>query len=127
MGLDIFFLRESKLNSKDKENIGYFRKVNFIIRYFNLNDEDNCREIELRKDIFSKFVDDLNCELKNHSLHPEDLPCNKDLLPISVFFGGSIECDQNYWNDVNEVYNWSLDILNNFNWENNYLFLYCWW
>ena len=59
MGLDIFFLRESKLNSKDKENIGYFRKVNFIIRYFNLNNEDNCREIELRKDLFSKFVDDL--------------------------------------------------------------------
>ena len=46
MGLDISFYKESKLDPRYYNDIGYFRKVNFLLKYFNADkDEDNCRKI----------------------------------------------------------------------------------
>lgn len=127
MGLDISFYKQRKGDYNDShEEVGYFRKVNFIVRYFNLGEDDDGRDIELRKDVFSKFVNDLKVELESRT-ELQGEPVNKDLMPIRVFFGGSTECDSYYWEDVKFVYAWADSLLREFDWENNVLLLNCWW
>lgn len=131
MGLDIDFYKVRK------ESVGYFRKVNFILTYFDVEDEQDCKDIPVSKEKFAEFVADLKCELL---LYKERKPKNDDpsseleLEPINpklrtkeVFFGGSTAYYPDYWEDVKEVYSWAKEQLESFDWDNYKMVLNCWW
>lgn len=101
MGLDIYF---SKCSYKE---IGYFRKVNFLVKFF----EDkgffvsNTTEFEVTKEDVLDLLD--KCE---------EVLANPDraniLLPTREgFFFGSIQYDSGYFDDVAEVKNYITNIL----------------
>lgn len=56
MGLDIYFY------DKNHTEIGYFRKVNFLLTYFDTDDEKNCKLVRITKKKFSEFVKDIEEE-----------------------------------------------------------------
>lgn len=91
MGLDIFF-------SKQKE-IGYFRKVNFLVKYF----EDlgytieNLVPISVSKDDIITLRDKCQSVLDNPKQAQEILPTTEG------FFFGSTEYNENYFDDVKQV------------------------
>ena len=130
MGLDIHFY-EVKI-----ESVGYFRKVNFILTYFDVEDEQNCENIRISKEKFTEFVADLKCELTLYNERkPKDNPNeNAELEPINpklrtkeVCFGGSTAYYPDYWEDVKEVYAWAKEQLESFDWDNYKMVLNCWW
>ena len=95
MGLDINFYKESKLDPRYRENIGYFGKVNFILTYFNVNEDMNCEHVYITKEQFEQFIIDLNAELIHRNLDEvNDRPINEKLKTKHVFFGGSLDYDE---------------------------------
>lgn len=93
MGLDIFF-------SKKKETtIGYFRKVNFLVKYFgDLGfDIDNQTPFAISKEDIEVLLSRCKQVLKNHDLAEELLPT------MEGFFFGSTDYDEAYFDDVKRV------------------------
>ena len=129
MGLDIFFYKVKK------ESVGYFRKVNFILTYFDVEDEQNCEDIPISKEKFAEFVADLKCELTLYNdRKSKDKPDDAELEPINpklrtkeVCFGGRTAYYPYYWEDVKDVYTWAKEQLESFDWENCKIVLNCWW
>lgn len=106
MGLDIFFTK------KKSSQIGYFRKVNFLVKYF----EDTCG-LDVEKQ-FSLRIDKEDIEeLKNRCKEVlDDHSKAEELLPtMEGFFFGSTDYDEYYFEDVQEVYDYCLYLLNIFN------------
>lgn len=126
MGLDITFNARSRLDPKACEEVGYFRKVNFILTYFDVNDS-NCERIEISKSEFEAFVKDLFIEKTHHDARGNIEPWNQKLRTKDVFFGGSIEYDNDYWNDIDRVYEWASKMLKKFKWRSDEMFLWCSW
>lgn len=93
MGLDIYFLRK-----KSKE-VGYFRKVNFLVKYFaDLGfDVDNQIPFEVSKEDAEVLLSRCNEVLKDHSKASTLLPT------MNGFFFGSTDYDDYYFQDVLEV------------------------
>lgn len=91
IGLDIFFEKHSE--------IGYFRKVNFLVAYFeDLGfDVDNQVPFYIEKDHIIALIDRCKTVLDDHSKAPEELPTCKG------FFFGSTEYDEGYFYDVEMV------------------------
>jgi hypothetical protein len=91
MGLDIFFEKHSE--------IGYFRKVNFLVAYF----EDLGFDVEhqipfwIKKDHIIALINRCKTVLDDHSKAPEELPT------CEGFFFGSTEYDEGYFYDVEMV------------------------
>ena len=130
MGLDIDF------NEVKRKPVGYFRKVNFILTYFDVEDEQNCEDIPISKEKFAEFVADLKCELtlykeRKPKDNPDDdaelEPINPKLRTKEVCFGGSTAYNSDYWEDVKGVYAWAKEQLESFDWENSKMVLNCWW
>lgn len=131
MGLDIEFYKVKQ------ESVGYFRKVNFILTYFEVEDDQNCEDIIVSKDKFAEFVSDLKCELllyeerkpknDNPDADAELEPINPKLRTKEVCFGGSTAYYPDYWEDVKYVYNWAKGQLESFDWDNYTMDLNCWW
>lgn len=130
MGLDIHFYKVKK------ESVGYFRKVNFILTYFEVEDEQDCVDIHVSKEKFAEFVADLKCELtlyytrmiKDHPDEDAELePINPKLRIKEVSFGGSTAYYPDYWEDVKEVYTWAKGQLESFDWDYYKMALNCWW
>lgn len=130
MGLDIEFYKVKK------ESVGYFRKVNFILTYFEVEDDQNDEDIIVSKEKLSEFVADLKCELTlyNERKPKDDLNEDAELEPINpklrtkeVFFGGSTAYSPEYWEDVKSVYDWAKGQLESFDWDNYAMALNCWW
>lgn len=130
MGLDVWF---EKVTREDLVN---FRKVNFILTYFDVSDEQNCEDIPISKDMLGEFVADLKCELvqyKERIKNSNDAdgielpPINPKLMTKEIPFGGITSYTPDYWEDVKWVYGWAQNQLNEFDWENAYLVLHCWW
>lgn len=105
MGLDILFTK------KKSNQIGYFRKVNFLVKYF----EDTCgldveRQTPLR--VYREDIEGLKnrCEevLNDHSKAEELLPT------VEGFFFGNTDYNEYYFRDVQEVYDYCLHLLNIF-------------
>lgn len=120
MGLYINFY-ETK-----KEEVGYFRKVNFILTYFDIEYEQDGIDIEIPKESLGEFVAELKCELiqyreriKGHEDDDEFIlePINDRLRTKEVCLGGSTGYDKGYWDDVNNVYVWARDTFKNFPWD----------
>lgn len=93
MGLDIYFIR------KKSRQIGYFRKVNFLVKYFSdLGfDVENQIPFKISEEDAKILLDRCEEVLKDHSKAPSLLPT------MSGFFFGSIEYDEYYYEDVKEV------------------------
>ena len=130
MGLDIDFYKVKR------ESVGYFRKVNFILTYFEVEGDQDCVDIFVSKEKFAEFVADLKCELTLYNERkPKDNPDeDAELEPINpklrtkeVFFGGCTAYHPDYWEDVKEVYTWAKGQLESFDWENCKMVLNCWW
>lgn len=130
MGLDIDFYKVKK------ESVGYFRKVNFILTYFEVEDEQDCEDIPVSKEKFAEFVADLKCELvlyytrkikDNPDEDAELEPINPKLRTKEVFFGGNTAYYPDYWEEVKEVYTWAKGQLESFDWDHYKMILNCWW
>lgn len=94
MGLDLYIEKVSR------KELAYFRKVNFLIpffeRFFNTEIE-NLEDLKITKESIKELKD--RCE---HILHDHTLA--KDLLPTrGGFFFGSVSYDNNYYKDVETV------------------------
>ena len=105
MGLDIFFTK------KKVKEIGYFRKVNFLVKYF----EDYCgldtaNQTPLR--IHIKDIMDLKDRCSEVINNPNKA---EELLPTTDgFFFGDTDYNEEYLKDVQEVYNYCLHLLDEF-------------
>lgn len=136
MGLDITFYKRSKLDPRYKAEIGYFSKTNFILTYFNIKESDNCTSVKISKEKFEQFRDDLKKELGSHKgIHlPTEWndhtcvePNNNNFKAKLVFFGGSLEYDGSYWNDIRSLYCFTIRTIKNMEWDKDDLEIHCWW
>lgn len=93
MGLDINFTKRISVS------VGYFRKVNFLVKYFEELglDVENQTPFEIHKEDIKVLLSRCNQVLKEHSLAEELLPT------MEGFFFGSTDYDENYFKDVKEV------------------------
>ena len=136
MGLDITFYKRSKLDPRYKEKVGYFRKVNCILTYFGIEENDNCSSVVIPKEKFEQFRDDLKKELGSHKgIHlPTEWndhicikPNNEKLNTMPVFFGGNFEYDGSYWNNIRSLYRFTINVIKEIDWDKDTLEVYCWW
>lgn len=93
MGLDINFIK------RRSESIGYFRKVNFLVKFFQDKGMDvNNQQLFL---INKEMIEDLHNRclqvINDHSKAEQLLPT------MSGFFFGSTEYDEYYFEDVQQV------------------------
>lgn len=129
MGLDINFYAV-----KAKE-IGSFRKVNFLLTYFEVTDEENGKDLVITKDMLEEFVVELKCELeqfkKKHSLGIKEgieiPPSNSKFRTKEVFFGGDIHYSSEYWDNLQRIYEWAKEQLEYIDWDNCTFVMNCWW
>lgn len=102
MGLDIYFHKR-----KFGEEIGYFRKVNFLVKYFeDLGfDVEHQTPLQVDKEMIEELYSRCCKVLNNH----EDA---EELLPTTEgFFFGSIEYDYYYFDNVKNVKEYIEEIL----------------
>lgn len=98
MGLDIYFYKVKE----QKEQIGYFRKVNFLVNYFDKSKSKN--EIKITKKEVEELLNLCNIVLKYHKENPEDKIVASKVLPTQDgFFFGSTDYDEYYYEDVKAV------------------------
>jgi len=92
MGLDIYF------NKTYREEIGYFRKVNFLVGFFDEKyDVQNLSPIEVQREDVEELLSRCNAVLEDHSKAEE-------LLPVTPgFFFGNYEYNEDYFQDVKIV------------------------
>lgn len=93
MGLDIYF---SKRKSTE---VGYFRKVNFLVNFFKKRgfDVENQTPLKILKEDAEDLLFYCNEVLKDHSNAPKLLPT------MSGFFFGNTEYNDDYFEDVENV------------------------
>lgn len=92
MGLDIWFDKEVYTTSDTK----YFRKVNFLVGYFNL---ENCNSHVCTYDELTTLVEKckLVLEARSEEVSKRELPC------CEGFFFGEYEYNDSYYDDVKSV------------------------
>lgn len=101
MGLDIYFTR------KKTNEIGYFRKVNFLVKYFENKGMgvENQHPLEIFKEDAEELAENCRKVLENHDLAEELLPTREG------FFFGPTEYDDWYFECVQDVLNFVEDEL----------------
>lgn len=101
MGLDIF------LTKKKRTNIGYFRKVNFLVKFFEDKGFDvlNQTPLAITREDAEELLSKCEEVLKDHSKGPELLPT------MSGFFFGSTDYNDHYYDDVEAVRDYVKDKL----------------
>ncbi len=101
MGLDIF------INKVKRKEIGYFRKVNFLVAFFEKKgyDVNNQVPLEFEKGTAKELLDLCNQVLEDHNKAEELLPT------MDGFFFGSTDYDAWYFEDVELVRDWVRDTL----------------
>jgi hypothetical protein len=97
MGLDMYLMKNKKYD--DKNGVIYWRKANQIHRWFveNVqNDVDDCATYKVTKEQLLMLYDDCKevMKQKNQSISEKILPTT------SGFFFGSVDYDQDYYNDI---------------------------
>lgn len=135
MGLDIQFYKTKKQDWKEyqrNENpatddgtlslseVAYFRKVNFLVRYFNY--EENLSLIEIDKQQIEGLID-----VCKEVLEANDETVSNTLLPTQCgFFFGDTEYGKYYYDNVKDVLETFTDVLKNLK-ENEIILMQCWW
>ena len=101
MGLDIF------LTKKKRSEIGYFRKVNFLVKFFEKKGFDVPNQIPLaiRREDAEELLSKCEEVLLDHSKGPELLPT------MSGFFFGNTDYNDYYYDDVEAVRDYVKDKL----------------
>lgn len=129
MGLDSFVFRTNKKNTEytddSLENVGYFRKVNFLHLWVeeNLNNGEstNCEFIEIPEDKLDELIDSLR-EVKN------DNSLASELLPFcSRFFFGITSYNDWYFADIDEALETFTKIKNTTDFNTQKILYYSWW
>lgn len=105
-----------KLNPR--KEIAYFRKINFLMEFFNY--EGNCEYKEIPLECFDDLKDRCEQVLADHSLADELLPTQ------SGFFFGSTDYDDWYFKDVQEVKDFCEKVLAETQ-PDEIIEMYCWW
>lgn len=129
----------------DPEEIGYFRKVNFLMRFFNYT--GNCEYKEIKRDELEDLknkclalatIKPKRVEISGNTLTGLTGPvtrtlsqkdqelCAKLLPTTSGFFFGSTDYDGYYLDDVKEVFVWVCRVLENLK-DNEVVLMFCWW
>ena len=113
----------SKFGEKE---IGYFRKVNFLIPFFGYS--DNCEDLEIPLEDIETLLEFCRKILK----HKSKKLAEHYLPTTSGFFFGSTEYDEYYFDDVKEVREWCKAVLKECDKQDindeEYIFLMnCWW
>lgn len=120
MGLDIYFTKRKYNTAEDADNEdieqseeiyeeAYFRKVNFLVSFFEKYDENllESNELIVSRDMVDELISTCNKVSDNHSLAEELLP------NCEGFFFGSTDYDEWYFKDVQQVI-WDMtDVYNN--------------
>ena len=113
--------KQPKMDAHGISEIGYFRKVNFLMAFFNY--EGNCEFKEIAKYKLEDLVERCNAVLT--AKHRKEKA--EDILPTqSGFFYGSTEYDKYYYEDVKEVRDWASGVLNDLK-DEEMVLMYCWW
>ena len=120
--------------NNDEKEVAYFRKVNFLLPFFNY--QQNCSDIIIEKCLVENLVNLCNDVLKLYHKHKvgefDKFELRKfvsEKLPTtSGFFFGSTEYDElNYFKNVESVRDKFSNILDTFDWENEIFFMRCSW
>lgn len=120
--------------NNDEKEIAYFRKVNFLLPFFNY--QQNCSDVIIEKCLVEDLVNLCNDVLKLYHKHKsgeiDKFELRKfvsEYLPTtSGFFFGSTEYDElNYFKNVETVRDKFSNILDTFDWENETFFMRCSW
>lgn len=128
MGLDVVFYRQSKLDPRYREEVWYFRKVNFLLTYFGIDDLLNCNTVIVTKEMLSNLITDTNAELIHRNLDVNNKePLNEKLKTKEVFFGGNIDYDDNYWNNIEMVRDWASKVIKEIDWDKDNLEMFISW
>lgn len=98
--------------------IGYFRKVNFLMEFFEY--ENNCEFKVIPLELFDELKDRCEQVLADHSL------ANTLLTTQSGFFFGSINYDEWYFKDVKKVRDFCEKVLKETK-PDEVIEMYCWW
>lgn len=102
-----------------RKDVAYFRKVNFLIPFFGY--EDNCTDLQLLKSSVEDLIEACDKVLADHD-------CASEILPTEDgFFFGRTEYDDYYFADVRNVRDEFKEILSTVDWENEELYMHCWW
>lgn len=120
MGLDIYFYKRDKDNQNHRTELGYFRKVNFLVEYFSLENcvDHICTEGEL-KDLLDKC---------NTVLEKRDNSISEELLPTtSGFFFGSTDYDEWYYHDIEHVKETLGNIIGHYDPTKEDIIIHAWW
>lgn len=105
MGLDIYF-HLNKEGQEETSEIGYFRKVNFLVSFFeDYGEVENLKPLKIEKSWVKDLIDCCDEVLKDNSKADELLPTT------SGFFFGSTEYDERYFYYVEKVKNFCENFL----------------
>lgn len=124
--------RTFTINNDEKE-IAYFRKVNFLLPFFNY--QENGSDVIIEKCLVENLVNLCNDILKLYHKHKsgefdrfELIKFVSEHLPTTNgFFFGSTEYDENYFKNVESARDKFSNILDTFDWENEIFFMRCSW
>lgn len=105
--------------------VAYFRKVNFLLPYFNY--EENCSEVVIDKCEVEELVNDCKRVLAAKDTDEAEKVADELLPTEEGCFFGSTDYDEWYFKDVQEVMDKFTEILNNFDFDENELIMDCWW
>lgn len=106
-----------------RKQIAYFRKVNFLVAFFNY--EEDCSYLEISKEQVEDLIERCKTILRARKNKEERA---KELLPTeSGFFFGSTEYDDWYYEDVKDVRKKFTEILETTDWDEEIVEMYCWW
>lgn len=149
-----WYKKEPMFKDYGIEDVGYFRKVNFLMAFFAYT--GNCEFKEIAKceleDLKERTDKLMACKpvrkvkhwyreedkskpnpVENEDYWVEniyrkaDQALAEDLLPSqSGFFFGNTEYNHWYWHDVKEVNEWVTDLLNDLS-DDEQVLMYCWW
>lgn len=109
MGLDQNFVRLTGPDEDDREEVAYFRKVNFlhlwVEQHLNEGKETNCEQVPMHLEAIAGLAQTCTRVL----MYPE---LGEELLPtVEGFFFGSTEYDNYYLADVESVLSACQEIL----------------
>ena len=111
----------SEIFYKKAPEIGYFRKVNFLMQFFDY--EGNCEY----KVIDRSELEELQSRCNRVLNHKDDKELAASLLPPQAgFFFGNTDINEYYYGDVKEVRDWVDKVLEELA-DDEVVLMYAWW
>ena len=113
------------LGEYERNSIAGFRKVNFLLPFFDYG--DNCSDCEICRSQVEDLIDACKTVLASRYAENGHMIAESVLPTQSGFFFGSTQYDKYYYYDVEDVLNTFSTILNEFDFDNDVLYMNCWW